>query len=47
MMNNPALEQLMLDSGAPEEVMQELWFHIFCANFAHNLLTMAEHEVVG
>ena len=45
-MNNPILEQLMIDSGAPEEVMQELWFHVFCANFAHNLIAMAEAEVV-
>lgn len=46
MTKSPMLEQLMIDSGAPEEVMDQLWFHVFCANFAHNLIAMAETEVL-
>lgn len=39
------LKDLVIRSGAPEEVMNDLWFNIFCQQFAHNLLTLAEEEV--
>lgn len=38
-------ENLIRLSGAPEEMMGELWFIIFCHKFADNLLTLAEQEL--
>ena len=39
------LAEIMREAGAPEEVMEQLWFHVFCIRFADLLLTMAEQEV--
>jgi hypothetical protein len=39
---NEELKQLVLKAGAPEEVLDELWFHIFCQQFADMLLTEME-----
>ena len=41
---NPALKEIAQAAGAPEEVIDTLWFSIFCQNFAHLLLEMAEAE---
>lgn len=38
-------EQLIRASGAPEEMMDQMWFIIFCHKFADNLLTLAEQEL--
>ena len=43
---NEQLKQLAVDAGAPEEIMSEMWFHIFCAKFADAILTMMEEETV-
>ena len=43
-MNNE-LKQLALQAGAPEEVINELWFNIFCMQFADVILTNAEQEL--
>ena len=32
---NKELKQLVLKAGAPDEVLNELWFNIFCQQFAH------------
>jgi hypothetical protein len=42
-MNN-ALREVALEAGAPAEVIDELWFSIFCMKFADVLLRMAEEE---
>jgi hypothetical protein len=39
---NEALREVALEAGAPVEVVNELWFGIFCMKFADILLTMAE-----
>lgn len=39
---NEELKQLVLKAGAPEEVLNELWFNIFCQQFADILLTEVE-----
>ena len=39
---NEELKQLVLKAGAPEEVLDELWFNIFCQQFADVLLTEME-----
>ena len=44
---NEQLKQLVVDAGAPEELMSELWFNIFCQKFADVLLTQVEEEVFG
>lgn len=44
---NDELKALVLKAGAPKEVMDELWFNIFCNKFANVLLTEAEKQVFG
>jgi len=41
---NEILQELAVEAGAPAEMLNELWFHVFCQNFAHLLLEMAEAE---
>ena len=43
---NTELERLVRAAGAPEEVMTELWFAVFCKQFAHLLITELEAEIV-
>jgi hypothetical protein len=39
---NDELKALAMAAGAPEDVMDELWFSIFCKQFAHLLLEEME-----
>lgn len=39
------LKQIVIDSGAPPEVMDELWFNMFCQNFAHVIISEMEKEL--
>ena len=39
---NDELTTLVIAAGAPEDVMDELWFSIFCKQFAHLLLEEME-----
>ena len=39
---NEELKKLVLKAGAPEEMLDELWFNIFCQQFADVLLTEVE-----
>ncbi len=41
---NELLRKVALEAGAPVEVLDELWFNIFCMKFADALLAMAEEE---
>ena len=41
---NEELRKIAEAAGAPDEVIDTLWFSIFCQNFAHLLLEMAEDE---
>ena len=43
---NTELECLVRAAGAPEEVMTELWFVVFCQQFAHLLIAQLETEIV-
>ena len=43
---NTELERLVRAAGAPEEVMTELWFVVFCQQFAHLLIAQLETEIV-
>ena len=43
---NTELECLVRAAGAPEEVMTELWFVVFCQQFAHLLIAELETEIV-
>lgn len=31
---NEALKELVVRAGAPEQVMDQMWFHVFCQKFA-------------
>jgi len=39
---NEALKALAIEAGAPEEVLNTLWFNIFCQKFAHLLIKEIE-----
>ena len=41
---NEELKQLVLKAGAPEEVLNELWFNIFCQQFADVLINEMEER---
>ena len=41
---NQELRQIAIEAGAPEDMLNALWFNIFCKNFAHLILLMAEEE---
>ena len=41
---NEVLRNIAVNAGAPKEVIDTLWFNIFCQNFAHLLLEIAEEE---
>ena len=41
---NDDLRNIAEAAGAPVEVINTLWFNVFCQNFAHLLLAMAEKE---
>jgi hypothetical protein len=43
---NTELERLVRAAGAPEEVMTELWFAVFCMQFAHLLIAEMEADSV-
>ena len=42
---NEALMELARAAGAPEEMLEDLWFNIFCQRFADVLLCELEKEV--
>jgi hypothetical protein len=39
---NQVLREVALTAGAPVEMLDQLWFNIFCMKFADALLDMAE-----
>jgi hypothetical protein len=41
---NTELERLVRAAGAPEEVMTELWFVVFCQQFADLLISEMEMD---
>jgi hypothetical protein len=44
---NKELRELVIKAGAPAPLLNEIWFTIFCQQFADVLLTQAEEEVFG
>ena len=44
---NDELKALVIKAGAPAPLLEEIWFHVFCQQFANVLLTQAEKEVFG
>jgi hypothetical protein len=41
---NEALAEIAREAGAPEDMMNSIWFHVFCQKFAHLILVAAEEE---
>ena len=41
---NDELKALAVEAGAPVEVLDTLWFNIFCQRFAHLLVEELEKE---
>lgn len=39
---NEALKGLAVKAGAPKEVLEELWFNMFCMKFANVLIEAME-----
>ena len=46
---NELLKQFAVEAGAPKEVLDKLWFNIFCQKFADRIITELEKdaELVG
>jgi hypothetical protein len=44
---NEELRLIALQAGAPREVINELWFHVFCQRFAHLIIGEAEVEMTA
>ena len=42
---NDELKAIVVEAGAPEEVLNTLWFHVFCQKFAYLLANELEKEV--
>ena len=42
---NEVLKEIVIKAGAPEEVVNELWFNIFCQKFADELMTVLENQI--
>ena len=43
---NKELKKLAVQAGAPVEVLEELWFNLFCMKFADAILNNAEQEML-
>ena len=43
---NIELDRIVRAAGAPEEAMAELWFVVFCQQFADLLIQELEAEIV-
>jgi hypothetical protein len=43
---NNALKAIAVEAGAPEEVLNTLWFNIFCQKFAHLIIEELEKDAV-
>jgi hypothetical protein len=41
---NDELKQIAIEAGAPEDMLDSLWFNIFCQKFAHLLILYVEEE---
>lgn len=39
---NEELKKLVIESGAPIEMLDELWFNVFCQQFADRLIKEVE-----
>lgn len=42
---NEELKAIAVEAGAPKEVLNTLWFNLFCQKFAHLLVEELEKEV--
>ena len=42
---NQELRNIAVQAGAPQEVLDQLWFNLFCVQFADAILTLAEQEL--
>ena len=42
---NDALKAIAVEAGAPKEVINTLWFNIFCQKFAYLLAEELEKEI--
>lgn len=42
---NDDLRELVLAAGAPKQMINQLWFQVFCEQFAYILLEEAERSM--
>lgn len=42
---NEELRQIAEAAGAPEDMLNSIWFNLFCVRFADMILTLAEEEL--
>jgi hypothetical protein len=41
---NEDLKAIAIEAGAPDDVLSELWFSVFCMRFADLVITAMENE---
>lgn len=41
---NSALREIAVEAGAPEDMLNSMWFNIFCMKFAHLIISEMEAE---
>lgn len=41
---NEELKKIAIEAGAPEEVINDLWFNVFCIKFADLLIQEIEDQ---
>ena len=42
---NDALRELAVRAGAPEAMLNEIWFHIFCQKLVAEVITEMEQDI--
>ncbi len=41
---NEELKKIAIEAGAPDEVINDLWFNVFCVKFADLLIQVIEDQ---
>ncbi len=42
---NEELKAIVIRAGAPAEMLEQMWFHIFCQRFVQEILDQAAGEI--
>ena len=42
---NDELRKIAIEAGAPDEMINMIWFNVFCQKFAHLIILAVEEEM--